>query len=61
MVTGIYGSCCNIGNIIGLQSAGFFLHDGKSKIEFWGNLMIFTAILFSIDCFFIIFVFKPDP
>ena len=56
VATGGWGTCTNMGNILGLQSAAWLLQSFH-----WDVLMYLIAVYFVIDALLIWFFFSPEP
>jgi len=58
IITGSWGTCTNIGNIIGAQTAASLL---KATDNEWKHLMTIITCLFAFNAVLIMTVFNPDP
>jgi sugar phosphate permease len=60
IITGSWGTCTNVGNIVGFQLAALLLHH-KEKSENWHVLMIIVSVVFIANCIMILTVYQPYP
>jgi len=58
LITGSWGTCTNIGNILGVQIAARIL---KSNNNHWEILMLIISCLFMANVIGINTLFKPSP
>ena len=58
IISGIWATCSNVGNIIGLQTASYLLSHQDDK---WENLMFYITILYLIIAMLIYCLFISDP
>ena len=58
MIAGIWATCSNTGNIIGLQAASYLPSNNNDK---WENLMLYITIIYLIIATSIFFLFIGDP
>ena len=58
VISGIWATCSNVGNIIGLQSASVILSRQNDK---WENLMLYIFIIYLVIAVSVFFLFTSDP